>query len=259
MAWRTLNVSFILALLVLTALVWTVLSFYLEPVISRDGVVYLGIVQEWHEHGNGQYIEQWPFIPPLALYLMKLLMDCGLSAVAAGIGINIVLRSLLPVITYLTTQEVLGDKRIAIAAALLITFNPSLNDLAIEPQRDIIYLFFCGIMIWLLLAAIIRKKWYFAAAAGAFLSPALLARHEAFEMLLIAGLGLVILIIKNYRDWKRHLGNAAAFLAAFVLTSYLLLSMMGVLELVPRYCVSYQSRVMLMEQKLYNPGEPDND
>ena len=253
------NTTVSLILLVLIALLWTAFCFYLEPVISRDGVVYLGIAQEWHEHGNGQYIERWAFIPPFALYLMKLLMDCGLSAPAAGIGINIVLRSLLPVIAYLMAWEVLRDKRIAIAAALLMTFNPSINDLAIDPQRDIIYLFFCGIMIWCLLGAMKRSKWYWAAASGAFLAPALLTRHEALEMLLVAGLGLTILIIKNFREWKKHIINTAAFLAAFLLTSYILLAAMGLLELVPRYCTSYQSRVIIMEQKLYNSAEPGND
>ena len=64
----------------------------LEPTVSRDGLLYLELVQVWHDHGSFQAVlEYWPrfWIPPFPLYLMKLLTDCGIPAEAAGVGLNI--------------------------------------------------------------------------------------------------------------------------------------------------------------------------
>ena len=82
---------------------------------------------------------------------MLLVMKCGFSAYLSGVGVNIFLGSLLPGIIYLIANEVCRSRRIALASALLIALNPPMIELAVEPLRDTVYLFFAGLVICLLI------------------------------------------------------------------------------------------------------------
>ncbi len=80
------------------------LGYFLEPVISRDGCLYLELVRIWHETGSFKgLLEVYPdcWIPPFPLFLMKILVDLGLSPEVAGVGLNMVMFSCLPLITWL--------------------------------------------------------------------------------------------------------------------------------------------------------------
>ena len=71
----------------LLSLFLSLLSWNLEPTVSRDGLLYLELVQVWYDRGSFQAVlEYWPqyWIPPFPLYLMKLLTDCGLPAGGGG-------------------------------------------------------------------------------------------------------------------------------------------------------------------------------
>ena len=60
----------------LLSLFLSLFCWNLEPTVSRDGLLYLELVQVWHDHGSFQAVlEYWPrfWIPPFPLYLMKLL------------------------------------------------------------------------------------------------------------------------------------------------------------------------------------------
>ena len=132
------------------SIIISLLCWCLEPTVSRDGVLYLELIQIWHRNGDFQDIlDYWPqyWIPPLPLYLMTFLMHCGLSAEAAGVGLNLLAGSMLPLIVYGIAAEVCEDRRIAFYSALLMAVNPGRIELSIEPQRDMIYLFFCGLLI----------------------------------------------------------------------------------------------------------------
>ena len=145
----------------LLSLFLSLFCWNLEPTVSRDGLLYLELVQVWHDHGSFQAVlEYWPqfWIPPFPLYLMKLLTDCGIPAEAAGVGLNIAMGCCLPLIVYGIAMEITGKRKIALCSALLTALNPSMIELAIEVQRDMIYLFFCGLLIYFLFIRKIRRE-----------------------------------------------------------------------------------------------------
>ena len=84
--------NFFICGIALLFLFLSLFSWNLEPTVSRDGLLYLELVQIWHDHGSFQAVlEYWPqfWIPPFPLYLMKLLTDCGIPAEAGGGRVNI--------------------------------------------------------------------------------------------------------------------------------------------------------------------------
>ena len=215
-------------------------ALWLEPVFSRDGVFYLGIVTQWHDTGSVPEIEFFNvWLPLFPFWLMKLLMDCGVSAEVASIGLNISMRSMLPLIAFGIAERAGLDKKAAAAAALLTAVHPILTKLSIEPQRDIIYLFWAGIAAFLLLAGIRNKKWYFWAGSGIFCAFALLTRHEAFEMLLMPVIALAVMLFVNRKDWKKHIAAGFLFYAGFLLSFSLIVQIVGLQKVQKRYCFFY--------------------
>lgn len=222
--------SFLLALIGLLALAVRLLSLRLEPALSRDGCLYLELIQVWHDTGSlDGVLKHWPefWIPPFPLYLMLLVMKCGFSAYLSGVGVNIFLGSLLPGIIYLIANEVCRSRRIALASALLIALNPPMIELAVEPLRDTVYLFFAGLVICLLIFCIRRQKWYLWGITGVFLGMAFLTRYETLEFFPLAGICWVIAICRKTMDWKKLLICCFSLSAAFVVTVCLLISAMG--------------------------------
>ena len=124
------------------------LDRWMEPVISRDGVFYLQMVSSWQETGSyAGMLEKFSgmdWIPAFPLFLIKFLADCGISPEIAGVGISMVIGSTLPLLVYLMAQEIQSDKRISLAASMLMAFNPSMIELACEIQRDMLYIGLCG-------------------------------------------------------------------------------------------------------------------
>ena len=169
----------LLAGITVLSLLITGFCWFFEPTISRDGIFYLELVQIWHDQGNFQGIlKGWPrfWLPPFPLYLMKLLTDCGLSAETAGVGLNIAMGCCLPVIVYGIAMEITRERKIALCSALLMLLNPSMIELAIEVQRDVIYLFFCGLLIYFLAFGIRRQKGFDWVRAGVFFACSFLTR-----------------------------------------------------------------------------------
>ena len=205
----------------------------LEPTVSRDGLLYLELVQVWHDHGSFQAVlEYWPrfWIPPFPLYLMKLLTDCGIPAEAAGVGLNIAMGCCLPLIVYGIAMEITGKRNIALCSALLTALNPSMIELAIEVQRDMIYLFFCGLLIYFLACGIHRQKWFYWVFAGVFFACSFLTRYETLEFVPLIAFYFLFLLIAKYMSWKKLLINASVFLASMAAVFFLLIHTMGVQE-----------------------------
>ena len=155
---------------------------------------------------------------------MLLVMKCGFSAYLSGVGVNIFLGSLLPGIIYLIANEVCRSRRIALASALLIALNPPMIELAVEPLRDTVYLFFAGLVICFLIFCIRRQKWYLWGITGVFLGMAFLTRYETLEFFPLAGICWGIAICRKTMDWKKLLICCFSLSAAFVVTVCLLIS-----------------------------------
>ena len=223
----------LLAGITVLSLLITGFCWFFEPTISRDGIFYLELVQIWHDQGNFQGIlKEWPrfWLPPFPLYLMKLLTDCGLSAETAGVGLNIAMGCCLPVIVYGIAMEITRERKIALCSALLMLLNPSMIELAIEVQRDVIYLFFCGLLIYFLACGIRRQKWFYWGLAGVFFACSFLTRYETLEFVPLIAFYFLFLLIAKYMSWKKLLINASVFLASMAAVFFLLIHTMGVQE-----------------------------
>lgn len=217
----------------LLSLFLSLFCWNLEPTVSRDGLLYLELVQVWHDHGSFQAVlEYWPqfWIPPFPLYLMKLLTDCGIPAEAAGVGLNIVMGCCLPLIVYGIAMEITGKRKIALCSALLTALNPSMIELAIEVQRDMIYLFFCGLLIYFLACGIRRQRCFYWVFAGVFFACSFLTRYETLEFIPLIAFYFLFLLIAKYMSWKKLLINASVFLASMAAVFFLLIHTMGVQE-----------------------------
>ena len=103
-------------------------------------------------------------------------------------------------------------------------------ELAIEVQRDMIYLFFCGLLIYFLACGIRRQKWFYWVFAGVFFACSFLTRYETLEFVPLIAFYFLFLLIAKYMSWKKLLINASVFLASMAAVFFLLIHTMGVQE-----------------------------
>ena len=148
-------------------LAWIIRLFVLaiDPMISRDGVNYLNMIQCWYNGGNYEGLkEQFNVIfagvssriPPLHLFLSVELMRFGLSNYHATILLNLFFGCSLPFVGYRMAHVVFRQRWKALVTGLFITIHPFLIHVSIQPQREAGYLFFSGIAILFALYAIIK-------------------------------------------------------------------------------------------------------
>lgn len=227
------------ALFVVLALI----TLWFEPTISRDGVLYIKLADIWRQTGNfSTVVEQLGEhrIPPLFLYLMKLLMNIGFSGNTSGIVLNLFSGACLPFLVYLIVQEIQDDKRISLASSLLIALNPTVISLAVEVQRDMIYLLFVGLFIFFFLRVIKSGHVYDWVICGIISAVSFLCRHESIEFLFIAVLYLISSLIFEREKYRKKILCAIVFFMIFCITTFALIFYMGV----EKYCFSkyYLSR-----------------
>ena len=166
-----------MALFVVVGILIKILCWNLVPVFSRDSTFYLQIIQKWHDTNHFSAIidgDKSFYFPPLSLYLTHLLMKTGLSAPHAGLTLNIFFGSMIPLIIFGIAFELVRSCKFAIMAAVLTLLNPYLNRLSIEIQRDVGYLFFLGLAIWMLCLGIRRNRWFWWILLGIFTACSLL-------------------------------------------------------------------------------------
>lgn len=204
-----------------------------SPYLSRDGVTYLLMIRSWFEQGSYAGISElvqelnMEWIPAFPLWIMKLPMTWGMSAeTSAGLSC-ILLGSMIPVIGFGIARTILPDIRMAWGTAILLAVHPTLIDLAVQPQRDILYLFWCGLCLLFLCRGIRRSAWYDWSGAGIFCAFSLLTRYETLElipMVFFYFAGAVYL--KQYR-WKKAVFHLLLFLASLAVGGWLICSITG--------------------------------
>lgn len=200
--------------------------FSLESTISTDGTVYVNLAEQWRETGMYPPHSYLPLYP----WLMKLLSGCGMSSFAAGIGINLFLGSLLPLVCYGLLRLATVRREPALAAALLAAVHPSLIELSINIQRDTPYLFFTGCAIFCGLCAVKFSKWYWWSLSSLFLSAGMFSRYEALELLpIICGYFLFAPIFHSL-SWRKALLNFAVWSISLVIFIASLIVLMDVRE-----------------------------
>lgn len=217
------------------------ICFSLESTISTDGTVYVNLAEQWRVTGMYPPHSYLPLYP----WLMKLLSGYGMSSFAAGIGINLFLGSLLPLVCYGLLRLATVRREPALAAALLAAVHPSLIELSINIQRDTPYLFFTGCAIFCGLYAVKFGRWYWWSLCSLFLSAGMFSRYEALELLpIICGYFLFALIFRAL-SWKKALLNFAVWSISLVIFTASLIALMNVGEQMARAYEERLERVLI--------------
>ena len=234
-------------------------SRWLEPDLSRDGVFYLQMVEVWLREGSCRamltHCAWMGGVPAFPLYLVKILAECGISPEVAGVGISMCAGSTLPFLVYLMAQEIQSDKRVALAAALLMTFNPAMIELAREVQRDMLYIGLCGWAIFFGMKGLLLKKVWPWIPAGILGALSALTRYETFELIPILLVTFLIFGLKKTISWKKICQQSSIFTVACVLTGFCMILIMGTLDLVVDAYPRYFKNVMTDFAHKITPGE----
>ena len=247
-----------LEILVLTCSVLVLLSLSVyhricDPTLGRDSVNYIRIIQTWHDTGSIEgVLKAQPnfWFPPLSLFLGKLLVDCGIPAESAAVGMNMVFACFLPLIIFGIANEVTENRKIALCSAVLLAFNPVVIDLAVEAQRDMPYLLFCGLLLFFTSCAIRRNRWYYWLAAGGCFSVSFLIRYETLEMIPVFGVYFLLLLIIRKNDRLKQVLHCGIFSITLCAVLFLLLSVSGTTEYVKKqYQTYYEDKYELLQDK----------
>ncbi|MBQ7393643.1 MAG: glycosyltransferase family 39 protein [Lentisphaeria bacterium] len=163
--------------------------------------------------------------------------------------------STLPLLVYLMAQEIQSDKRISLAASMLMAFNPSMIELACEIQRDMLYIGLCGWAVFFGLKGLMQKKLWPWIPAGMLGALSALTRYETFEMFPVLLMAFLIFGLKKGIPWERICQQVAIFAAALIITGIGMIFLMGIQDFViDSYSKYFQGKMTLLESHVA-PGE----
>ena len=243
--WGVRHFHLTLGICCILAMALKLISYFADPIVSRDAALYLHLAQTWFDTNRfeamlGILNEFW--ISPLHLFLIKNLMFTGISAETAGIALNILLGSLLPFIGGKTVLEFSANKKAALLTALFIAVQPSFTAFSVEVQREIPYLFLTGCVIWSITAWLCRRKWYLLCIGGALTGLAFLTRFESLEFFPMLALILAILVFYRKLSVRQAVFNGTVFYFSAVVCILLFCLVLGILHPVHDYYSSYFKR-----------------
>ena len=144
-----------------------------------------------------------PQFPPLPCYLIKLLIQLGLSPEAAARLYAFVPGCLVPLVAYALAADTTGNRRIARYAAIFFVFHPTLLFFSVMPIRDSLYILLAGISLWTGFLAVRSQRtwlWILFACCGAL---SWCCRHEGMELLPLAFLVLVFELFSKRYSWGK--------------------------------------------------------
>ena len=171
---------------------------------------------------------------------MKLLMHCGMSGYAAGVGINLFLGSLLPLVCYGIIRQITVRREIALAGALLVAVHPLAIELSANVQRDIPYLFFTGGAIFCGLHAVKCGKWYWWSFCSLFLALGIFSRYETLELLPLILLYFLLAPLCRVLSWKKA---SLSFLVWCISLATFLAGLIGVMNVGEQMSKAYKDRI----------------
>lgn len=249
-----------LSIILLCGFLLKIAGLFLEPTLSRDGALYVQLIKIWSDSNDfNALLQYWEgyWIPPFFLYLAKCLMYFGLTAAQAGIGINLVLGTFAPLVGFGIAFEVTRNRIIALCSALLLAMHPALNELSVQVQRDMIFLFLSGSAVWSICAGIRRKKWYFWILGGILLSMSFLTRYETAEFLLLTAVAQTILVCTKYLTVRQYFLYGFYMLAAFLASASLLCHIMGTDNVDEIYQTYFEQKAMKAKLQYSNQEEEE--
>lgn len=186
----------------------------IDPLISRDGALYITLSEIWLEKNDISILmETVPnyWIPPLYIYVLKELLAFGANPKYAGIAFNIIVGSILPIIVFEMGTEIKNAKY-GLICSILFAVDANLIKLSIEPQREILFLFFVGVAFWVLGKRNINDFLKYCI-TGFIIGISVYTRIETVAFFLIL---LVYLIIQNPR---KNIVNCLILVSSTIISS----------------------------------------
>lgn len=246
-----------LAGILLLSCILILLQRTMEPQMGRDSCYYLVLVDLWHTGGFQSVVDFLGdfWFPPLHLFLLVLLARIGLSPESAAMVIGMGCGMLMPLVSFAIARELFHDKRLALAAALLTAVNPSIIGMAVQAQRDVPYLFCAGWCVFLLIAAIRRRQWFWWCGAGGVFGVSMLIRYETAEFLPLLGIYLIAVLWKKQQKWYSVIRDLSLFAASALISMILLLWCSGTLDYMSRAYYRYFEGQTGALFRLYEKGE----
>lgn len=225
------NLSFrsLALLILLLGVSLRVARFFLVDRITKDGVLYVQMANDYDQGPRDKAFKRNRRMPPLYLELISLTHRAtGLSYEAAAQAITLV-SGILVLIPFLLTARMLFGDRLALVATLLAAAHPSLVRSSISVMRDPLFIFLLITAVFFMVGASRVKglasywRWL---SGGVFAAFAAATRGEGAELLPAFILWIIIELIIAYRKklpiggvLKTRAANFAVFTLAFILTT----------------------------------------
>lgn len=207
--------------LALTILIAFAIRLYLSLTsfcIAGDGVAYLAMAHEFAAGMPAKALASVfsPLYPWIVAIVQRLIPDWEL----AGSLASAMLGSLAVATVYLMVREAFAREDLAIGAAALVALDPELAAYSASVRTEAGFVFLLTASVWLLMAALKRRRLAIAGAAGVVGGLAYLYRTEAIGFAFF-GVGFVLAGAPWWRRWSFRwaMVTAAAFTAGFLLVA----------------------------------------
>lgn len=210
--------------------VFRFLAWWQDPIISRDGLVYIQWAEDLQSYGGdfellsrtlGQYPQSPLFISILACNIG------GFSPHGIGVVMNIILGSCFPILIFGILYQISKMQVVGLTGAFFAAIHPTLINYSIELQREMGYLFFAGCFLNCILYEFGHIKWYAAAGAGMSAVMAFFFRYEGIELFLFAIMFFAMMLVWKKLTLKRACYHAGIFIAASYLCVLVVLAITG--------------------------------
>ena len=240
------RLNLICIVIFLLSLVFRFFKMIIDPVLLRDSAQYLNMAEVWENTGlYGEAIQVGTPVPPLPIFMIKVLSATGLSEEMAGRGVAMFLGSCIPVIGFLIAYLLFRKKIVAFITACILMVNPTLVSFSTQPMRENSYLFFQGIMICFLILSIQKGGVIPLVVCGFLCSLSSFCRYEALESLFFCPIVFYIVFLYKKISLRRFTTCVSLFLASAIIGLFFMICLtesgMIFVEKIPLYFMSEET------------------
>lgn len=201
------NKTIIKIVLFSIALCFRISYYTLEGNISRDGIQYILLAEEWNQTGEYENAlsvytdsEARNWVPPLLPGILLFFIRIGVNPLYWGAGFSILCGSLLVLPIFELGFLLSGKIFAATLAGLFIACNSFLCDNSADILREPLYLLFSAYMLVFACKAIATGNNWLWIGSGVFQGLSFLSRFEAIEYWAWMGIYLIYLVSEK----KKH-------------------------------------------------------
>lgn len=192
-----------IAVILLLALVLRAVRPLVVDRITKDGPLYVLMVQDINNGDLNKAFDRNTRMPPLYLFMMLGLHKIGMPIEIAGRLISIIAGTLLIIPVYLIAEMVFNS-RMGAMGAFLIAVNPDLVRSSAKIMRDSLFLLLLFVAVYFIMKAMKSDKWnlHLWSLAGVSASLGAAVRTETIEILGIAILVMLVELFLLFREKK---------------------------------------------------------